>query len=164
MDVKSTWIPTWHQVDHVSWSLGLFSKPPPGGRPKQNQVTMALRNLTTNDLLHFNMCEEDPMNRTRCKSICWGHNHMRLQTTLQGMWPHYMIWGNCLGTASTHFFWALTIWNRRIRKCFELARSLNLKFSNSRTDSQWNLPHENGQPIGTGHYRMCWTDGPEPRN
>jgi hypothetical protein len=26
----------------------------------QNQVTMALWNLTTNDLLHFNMCEEDP--------------------------------------------------------------------------------------------------------
>jgi hypothetical protein len=26
MDVKSTWIPTWHGMDHVSWSLGLFSK------------------------------------------------------------------------------------------------------------------------------------------
>ena len=26
MDVKSTCIPTWHQMDHVSWSLGLFSK------------------------------------------------------------------------------------------------------------------------------------------
>ena len=26
MDVKSTWIPTWHRMDHVSWSLGLFSK------------------------------------------------------------------------------------------------------------------------------------------
>jgi hypothetical protein len=26
MDVKSTWTPTWHLMDHVSWSLGLFSK------------------------------------------------------------------------------------------------------------------------------------------
>ena len=26
MHVKSTWIPTWHWMDHVSWSLGLFSK------------------------------------------------------------------------------------------------------------------------------------------
>ena len=26
MDVKSTWIPTWHRMDHVSWSLGLFLK------------------------------------------------------------------------------------------------------------------------------------------
>jgi hypothetical protein len=24
MDVLSTWIPTWHRLDHVSWSLGLF--------------------------------------------------------------------------------------------------------------------------------------------
>ena len=33
MDVNSTWIPTWHQMDHASWSHGLFQKPPPGGRP-----------------------------------------------------------------------------------------------------------------------------------
>ena len=26
MDVTSTWIPTWHEMDHVSWSLGLFPK------------------------------------------------------------------------------------------------------------------------------------------
>ena len=26
MNVKSTWNPTWHQMDHVSWALGLFSK------------------------------------------------------------------------------------------------------------------------------------------
>ena len=27
MDVKSVGISTWHQMDHVSWSLGVFSKP-----------------------------------------------------------------------------------------------------------------------------------------
>jgi hypothetical protein len=37
MDVKSTWIPTWHQVDHVSWSLVVFSKPPLGGRLTQTR-------------------------------------------------------------------------------------------------------------------------------
>jgi hypothetical protein len=26
MDVKPTYISTWHQMDHVSWSLELFSK------------------------------------------------------------------------------------------------------------------------------------------
>jgi hypothetical protein len=26
VDVKSTWLPTWHRMDHVSCSLGLFSK------------------------------------------------------------------------------------------------------------------------------------------
>ena len=25
MDVRSTWIPIWHQMDHVSWSFELFS-------------------------------------------------------------------------------------------------------------------------------------------
>jgi hypothetical protein len=26
MDVRSTWVFMWRQMDHVSWSLGLFSK------------------------------------------------------------------------------------------------------------------------------------------
>ena len=26
MDVKYVWIPTWHRMDHFSWSLGLLSK------------------------------------------------------------------------------------------------------------------------------------------
>ena len=26
MDVKSTWISTWHRMDRVSWSLGVYSK------------------------------------------------------------------------------------------------------------------------------------------
>ena len=33
MDVKFAWIPKWHQMDHVSWSLGFFSKTTLGGRP-----------------------------------------------------------------------------------------------------------------------------------
>ena len=32
MDVKSTWITTWHWMDHVSWSLDYSQKPPLGGR------------------------------------------------------------------------------------------------------------------------------------
>ena len=27
MDVNSTWIPTWHRMDRVDWSFGLYSKP-----------------------------------------------------------------------------------------------------------------------------------------
>jgi hypothetical protein len=37
MDVKSRWICTGHQIDHVSWSLGLNQKPPPGGRPNTTE-------------------------------------------------------------------------------------------------------------------------------
>jgi hypothetical protein len=28
MGDNSIWISTWHQVNHVSWSLDYFSKPP----------------------------------------------------------------------------------------------------------------------------------------
>jgi len=128
----------------------------------QDQVTMALRNLTTIDLLHFIMCEDmmTPMNRTRCKSICWGHNHMRLHRA-------------CVHTT---WFWELSqdgletllLGSHHLKppnpKMFRTCPSLNLKSSNSGTDSQWNLSHGNGQRIGTGHYRMCGADGPEPRN
>jgi hypothetical protein len=30
---KSTWSLEWHQMNHVSWPLGLFQKPPLGSRP-----------------------------------------------------------------------------------------------------------------------------------
>ena len=58
MDVKSTWIPTWYQMDHVSWSPGLVSKIALEVGLTQNQETMALQNLTTTDLLRFIMCED----------------------------------------------------------------------------------------------------------
>jgi hypothetical protein len=59
MGVKSTWIPTWHRVDHVSWSLELLSKPTSlKVGPTHNQETMALRTLTTVDLFYFIMRED----------------------------------------------------------------------------------------------------------
>ena len=48
MDVKSTWIPTWHPMDlrkdHVSWSLGLFSKTTSHkiGRPWHSEISQPL--------------------------------------------------------------------------------------------------------------------------
>ena len=38
MDVNSTWIPTWHRMDRVSWSLAIFPKPPLEGRPNTKPV------------------------------------------------------------------------------------------------------------------------------
>ena len=58
MDVKSTWIPTWHQTDHVSWSLGaLFKNRLLEVGLTQNWETMALRTLTIFDLFYYIMCE-----------------------------------------------------------------------------------------------------------
>ena len=58
MDVKSTWIPIWHQLDHVSWSLGMFffNHLLEVGLT-QHRETMAFRTLTTVDLFYFIMVE-----------------------------------------------------------------------------------------------------------
>ena len=58
MDVKSTWIPTWHQMDHGSRSLGLFKKNHlVEVGLTQNWETMTLRTLTTIGLFYFITCE-----------------------------------------------------------------------------------------------------------
>jgi hypothetical protein len=59
MVVKSTWIPTWHQMDHVSRSLGLiFKNHHLEVGLSQNRETMALRTLTTLDFFYFIVCED----------------------------------------------------------------------------------------------------------
>ena len=59
MDVKSTCIPTWHQMNHVTWSLGLVSKTHllEVGLTQYHE-TMALLTLITIDLFYFIMCKE----------------------------------------------------------------------------------------------------------
>jgi hypothetical protein len=39
MDVKSAWILTWHRMDHVSWSLGLFARTRSGAYANYAVVT-----------------------------------------------------------------------------------------------------------------------------
>ena len=61
MDVKSTWNPTWHQMDHVSWSLGLIFSSKNHlleESQTQNSKTMTPRNLTIVHLLCFKMYED----------------------------------------------------------------------------------------------------------
>ena len=56
-DVKSTWILTWHPMDHVSWSLGLFPKKYSlDVGLTQNWETMAHRRLIIVGLSYFKMC------------------------------------------------------------------------------------------------------------
>ena len=59
MDVKSTWIPTWHQMDHVfvvTWTI--FENHLLKIGLTQDHETMALQTLTTVDLFYFNMCDD----------------------------------------------------------------------------------------------------------
>jgi hypothetical protein len=54
------WIPTWHRMGHVSWSLGLCFKNHllEVVGLKQNQETMAFQTLTTVSLFYFIVCED----------------------------------------------------------------------------------------------------------
>ena len=53
------WIPTWHRMGHVSWSLRLFSKTISSGVAlTQNSGTMALRTCRNVDLFCFIICED----------------------------------------------------------------------------------------------------------
>ena len=70
MDVKSTWIPTWHGMDHVGWSLGRFSKTTSWEVGLiQNRKIMALQMLTTVGLFYLIMCEDLHEKKIHCNSI-----------------------------------------------------------------------------------------------
>jgi hypothetical protein len=59
MDVKSIWIPTWRQMDHVSWSLGLFQKPLLRGRPNTKFLEITLKGPVAYDFTsHLRVCDQ----------------------------------------------------------------------------------------------------------
>ena len=92
MDVKSTWIPTWHQMDHVSWSLGLFSKIHLSEVGLiQYRETTALQMLTTVDLFCFIMWGPARIFYLKKIAFGWGLGPILLHTTLEDPWAHYMI-------------------------------------------------------------------------
>jgi hypothetical protein len=110
MDVKSTWIPTWHRMDRVfvvTWTIlknHLF-----GGRPNTkpgDHGTPHARNYWFILLYH--------VRGPAWIEIHWISMWLRVRShmashTLQGSWPHYMILEVCWDGLWTLFFWALTI-------------------------------------------------------
>ena len=104
MGVKSTWIPTWHQMDHFSWSLGLFSKTTSWGRPN----TKPGEHGTPNAHNHWFILSYHVWGPAWTKKFIeiafdWRHGHIWLHTTLEDPWPRYMILERCLGTAFGYF-------------------------------------------------------------
>ena len=102
MNIKSTWVPTWHQMDHVSWSLGVFSKV----GLAQNQETMALQTLTSHNcwLILFYHVWGPIWIETHWNSIRLTARDIWLHTTLEGPWPHYMILEVCWDGPWTLYF------------------------------------------------------------
>ena len=117
MNVKSTWIPTWHQMDHVSMSLGLFLKTTSGGR------------------LNTKLGDQGTPNAHNCWFILfdhvWGHAWIRIHWNCIWLkaWSHmtsHYTWGSAttlddlggvLRRPLDTFFWALAIsWSRLLER------------------------------------------------
>ena len=69
----------------------------------QNRETTTLWTLTTVDAFYLIMCEDPREQKFIEIAFGWGPSHIWLHTTLEGPWPHYMIFGGCVGTAFGHF-------------------------------------------------------------
>ena len=96
MDVKSTWNPTWHQMDHVSWSLGLFQKPPLGGRLNTKPRDHGTPDAHESQPLVYSIKCENPHDQKPIE-ITFGRGSGRiwLHTTLEGLWPQVHDFGVC---------------------------------------------------------------------
>jgi hypothetical protein len=115
MDVKSTWIPTWHPMDHVSWSLGLFfQKPSLGGRSDTKPLgDHGTPNTHNRWFILFHHVWRPawikiPWNSIwlRAPSLMASHYNWGSVTKLHDF-------GGVLGRSLDNFFWAFTIpWSR----------------------------------------------------
>ena len=110
MDVKSTWIPTWHRMDHVSWSLGLFST-----TTSQRQVSHKTRRprhseiLTIVDfILFYHVWGPAWIEIHWNNSWLRAWSHMTSHYTRGSATPLHDVGGVWGGPVDT-FFWALTI-------------------------------------------------------
>jgi hypothetical protein len=96
MVVNCTWVHAWHRMDHVSWSLGPFSK---NHLLKvgltQNQETMALQTLKTVDLFYFYHVWGPAWMEIHCYRSWLKARHIWLHTILEVPWPHHMILEVC---------------------------------------------------------------------
>ena len=139
MDVKSTWIPTWHRMDHVSWALGLFSKPPLVGRPNTKPRDHGTPNAHNCwfILLYY-------VWRPRWIEIHWNSIWLRPWSY---MTSHYT-WGSVttlhdfggvLGRPLDTFFWALTIsWSQLLACVWSGPKTFNaLRNSEEQTRTNW---------------------------
>ena len=105
MGVKSTWIPTWHQMDHVSWSLGLFFlKPPLGGRFYAKPADHGTPNTHNCWFIQLYRVRGPAWKEIRWNSI-WSRARSHMPSRYAwGPWPHYKILEVCWDGLWTVYF------------------------------------------------------------
>jgi hypothetical protein len=113
MDEKFTWIPTWHRMDRVSWSLGLFQKPPLGGRSNTKPGDHDTPNAHNHWFVLFYHVWGHAWIKIHWNNI-WlrTRSHIASHYTWKSMTTRHDV-GGVLGPPLDTFFWALTIsWSR----------------------------------------------------
>ena len=111
MDVKSTWIPTWHRMGHVSWSLGLVSK----NHLLEVSLTQTRRSWHSErlkSLIYLIYHVGGPA----CLEIHWNNIWLRAWSHMASHYTWGSVttltlhdFGGVLGWPLDTFFWALTI-------------------------------------------------------
>ena len=103
-DQHSRWmqdgIPTWRQMDHVSWSLWLFLKTTSwevGLTQNHWETTMSLRINKTTSFFNYIMCKDPAWSEIHWK-LAFGREpgHIWLHTTLEGSWSTLHDFGGVL--------------------------------------------------------------------
>ena len=109
MDAKFTWIPTWHRMDHVSWSLGLFQKPPLESRPNTKLGDHGTPNAHGCWFILFYHVWRPEWIKIHWNSI-WlrARSHKTSHYTWGSVTTLYDF-GGVLGQPLNTFFWVLTI-------------------------------------------------------
>ena len=91
----------------------------------KNRETMALRTLTTVDLLYFEHFWRPTWIEIHWIVFGWGFNPIWLHTTLEGPWLHYMNLEVCWDGLLDTFVWALTIsWSRLLAHVWSDPKSM----------------------------------------
>ena len=111
MDVKSTWIPTWHQMDHFHGHFDYFQKSPLGGSPNTKPVDHGTPNAHDRWFIVFYHVWGPAWIEIHWNNI-WlrAQSHMTFHITLEDPWLPYMIlevswdglWTISLGLSQFH--------------------------------------------------------------
>ena len=129
MNVKSTWLPTWHQMDHVSWSLALFFKITSWSRSNTKPGDQSTPNAHNHwFILFYHVWGSAWIEIHWNEHLDWGSGHIWLHTTPEGPWLHHKTlemywdgpWTHLFGLSQFLGHGSWLMWEVALKSGFEL--------------------------------------------